>query len=46
MKRWRCLICGYLHDGEQPPHRCPVCGAPARMFEPVDPDPKSPEAAR
>ncbi|MCJ8501825.1 rubredoxin-like domain-containing protein [Desulfatitalea alkaliphila] len=46
MKRWRCLICGYLHDGEQPPYRCPVCGAPARMFEPLDTPEPPPEAPR
>jgi len=40
--RWRCLICGYIHDGEKPPVRCPVCGAPAKMFELLaDPDPKA-----
>ncbi|MDA8139977.1 MAG: hypothetical protein M0036_15120 [Desulfobacteraceae bacterium] len=35
MIRWRCMVCGYLHDGPQPPHQCPVCGAPAKMFEKV-----------
>lgn len=40
MKRWRCIVCGYIHDGEFPPYRCPVCGAPAQMFEEVvDPSP-------
>jgi rubrerythrin len=40
--RWRCLICGYIHDGEKPPARCPVCGAPAKMFELLaDPAPKA-----
>ncbi|MDJ0802955.1 MAG: hypothetical protein QNI97_08790 [Desulfobacterales bacterium] len=33
MKRWRCKICGYIHDGEEPPYRCPVCGAPRTLFE-------------
>ncbi len=33
MKRWRCKLCGYIHDGEYPPFRCPVCGAPREMFE-------------
>ncbi len=33
MKRWRCIICGYIHDGEIPPYRCPICGAPREMFE-------------
>lgn len=43
--RWRCLICGYIHDGEQPPYRCPICGAPAKMFEQVAEKP-SPKAKR
>jgi rubrerythrin len=33
MRRWRCIVCGYIHDGETPPYRCPVCGAPREMFE-------------
>jgi rubrerythrin len=33
MKRWRCLICGYIHEGETPPYVCPICGAPQKMFE-------------
>jgi rubrerythrin len=31
--KWRCIICGYIHEGEQPPYQCPICGAPAKMFE-------------
>ncbi len=31
--KWRCIICGYIHEGDQPPHKCPVCGAPAKLFE-------------
>jgi rubrerythrin len=44
--RWRCIICGYMHDGEKPPYRCPVCGAPARMFERLDDETPEPEASR
>jgi rubrerythrin len=33
MKRWRCVICRYVHDDESPPYRCPICGAPRAMFE-------------
>ncbi len=36
MKRWRCIICGYIHDGDAPPYRCPICGAPREMFELLD----------
>ena len=38
MKKWRCMICGYIHDGPQPPVVCPVCGASAAMFEPLNVD--------
>lgn len=31
--RWRCMICGYIHDGDKPPLSCPICGAPAKLFE-------------
>jgi rubrerythrin len=27
MKTWKCTVCGYLHEGNRPPARCPVCGA-------------------
>ncbi len=30
---WKCLICGYIHFGEEPPKECPVCGAPQDDFE-------------
>lgn len=32
--QWRCKVCGYIHQGEEPPEICPVCGAPASEFEP------------
>ena len=42
MKKWRCTVCGYVHDGEAPPDQCPVCGADSDLFEevvePVVPD--------
>jgi rubrerythrin len=31
-----CPICGYTHEGKEPPERCPVCGAPAAKFEKID----------
>ncbi len=30
---WRCTACGYIHEGEAPPDRCPNCGAPRERFE-------------
>ncbi len=35
MKKWRC-ICGYIHDGEEPPAQCPKCGAVAEKFTALD----------
>jgi rubrerythrin len=32
MKKWVCLVCGYVHEGEQPPAECPQCKAPAEKF--------------
>lgn len=32
MKKWRCGVCGYVHDGDAPPDRCPKCGAAKEMF--------------
>ncbi len=22
---WKCTICGYIHEGSEPPDQCPVC---------------------
>lgn len=30
--QWVCEICGYLHDDDDPPEGCPVCGAPRSKF--------------
>jgi len=31
--RWRCLNCGYIHDGTSPPDKCPACVKPFGYFE-------------
>ncbi len=33
MKMWRCTVCGFVYEGDQPPQACPKCGAPAEKFE-------------
>ena len=30
--KWVCSVCGYTHDGENPPEKCPLCGVPADRF--------------
>ncbi len=32
MKKWKCTICNYIHTGDEPPEKCPVCGAEKSMF--------------
>lgn len=29
---WICTVCGYVHHGETPPEKCPLCGMPANVF--------------
>ena len=36
MKRWECVICGYIHEGDEPPDVCPVCGAAKEFFRLLD----------
>ena len=32
MAKWVCSVCGYVHEGDTPPEKCPVCKAPAEKF--------------
>ncbi len=32
-KKWRCTVCNYIHEGETPPDKCPVCGVGPEKFE-------------
>jgi mannose-6-phosphate isomerase-like protein (cupin superfamily) len=32
MKKWRCTVCGYVHEGIEPPEKCPNCGAAREKF--------------
>ena len=32
MAKWVCSVCGYVHEGDQPPEKCPQCGVPAEKF--------------
>ena len=30
---WRCLNCGYIHEGKEAPELCPACNHPQAYFE-------------
>ena len=32
MKKWVCPVCGYVHEGESAPDKCPQCGVPGSKF--------------
>ncbi|MEM2900778.1 MAG: cupin domain-containing protein [Thermoplasmata archaeon] len=34
--KWKCTVCGYIHEGAEPPEVCPVCGAPKEAFVKVE----------
>jgi rubrerythrin len=31
--RWKCRNCGYIHEGTEPPGKCPACQHPQEHFE-------------
>jgi rubrerythrin len=33
MKKWICTVCGYVHEGDTPPEKCPQCGVGADKFK-------------
>ena len=33
MKKYVCSVCGYVHEGNEPPEKCPVCNASADKFK-------------
>lgn len=44
MKKWQCTVCGYVHNGDEPPDKCPVCGADKSLFKLIE-DEKAPDSS-
>lgn len=36
--KWKCSKCGFVHDGTEPPEKCPSCKHPTEYFEPANLD--------
>lgn len=36
MKQFKCVVCGFIHRGSEPPERCPVCKASSEKFIEVE----------
>ena len=32
-KKFICTVCGYIHEGDHAPEKCPMCGVPASKFK-------------
>ncbi len=32
MAKYVCSVCGYVHEGDSAPEKCPQCGVPASKF--------------
>ncbi len=35
-KKFICTVCGYVHEGDEAPEKCPLCGAPRSKFREID----------
>ena len=44
MAKWICTVCGYVHEGDQPPAQCPVCKQPAEKFKKAEEEKRNPYA--
>ena len=33
VKKYRCLVCGYIHEGNEKPQECPICHVGPEKFE-------------
>jgi NADPH-dependent 2,4-dienoyl-CoA reductase/sulfur reductase-like enzyme len=35
VRKWKCLVCGHIAEGDAPPDSCPVCGVGPDQFEEI-----------
>lgn len=46
VRTWKCEVCGYVHEGPEPPETCPVCGVEKELFSPMEVVEDAPAAAQ
>lgn len=34
--KWKCLVCGYVYEGTEPPVKCPACNHPYQHYMALD----------
>lgn len=37
-KKFRCIVCGYVHEGPTPPEECPICMVGPENFKEITED--------
>ena len=42
MAKFRCPVCGYIHEGDSAPEKCPICKVPGEKFIKVEDTPEGP----
>ena len=42
-KKFKCKVCGYVHEGNEAPEKCPMCGATRSEFEEIVEDGAAPK---
>lgn len=35
-RKWKCRVCGYIYEGDNPPAECPICHMDSSYFDPVN----------
>ena len=35
-KKFICTVCGYIHEGDAAPEKCPLCKVPASKFKEIE----------
>ncbi|TWH49508.1 flavin reductase [Sporomusa sp. KB1] len=46
MNKWRCSVCGYIHEGAELPEKCPICGVGPEEFTVVIETPAPKQAGK
>ncbi len=36
--KWKCSVCGFIHEDTEPPTKCPACKHPKEYYEPANMD--------
>ena len=37
-RKWKCRVCGYIYEGDNPPAECPICHKDSSYFDEIDRD--------